>query len=64
MLKEYAGNGAEWAKSALGLQPCELWQAVKGRTVWFVGDSISQVILLSFLYFHMAFCKLKIGSEY
>ena len=43
MLKDYARNGADWAKDALSLRPCELWQEIKGRTVWFAGDSVSQV---------------------
>ena len=43
LLKDYAGNGANWAADALTLQPCQMWEAIRGRTVWFVGDSISQV---------------------
>lgn len=47
MLKEQAYSGAGWAKDALSLQPCEIWEQVKGRTIWFAGDSISQVSIIS-----------------
>ena len=43
LLKGYAHQGAEWAQNSLSLQPCELWEIIKGRTLWFVGDSITQV---------------------
>ena len=45
MLKDYATNGAEWASDALSIQPCELWEEIKGHTVWLVGDSVTQVNL-------------------
>ena len=42
-LADQARNGAEWAKDSLALKPCDLWPQLRGRTVWMVGDSISQV---------------------
>lgn len=42
-LREYAMKGADWAKQALSLRPCELWQHIQGRTVWMAGDSVTQV---------------------
>lgn len=41
-LRTYAKDGSQWAADALTLLPCELWEEVKGRTVWFVGDSVTQ----------------------
>ncbi len=49
MLKDYARNGADWATEALTLRPCEMWQEIKGRTIWFVGDSVTQVQLYGLL---------------
>ena len=46
MLKDYARNGAHWAKDALTLRPCEMWQGIRGRTVWFAGDSVTQASIL------------------
>lgn len=48
MLKDYARNGAQWAKDALTLRPCEMWQEIKGRTIWFAGDSVTQVRIWRF----------------
>lgn len=44
-LKDYASNKAQWATDALTVQPCEVWQELRGRTLWFAGDSVSQVPL-------------------
>ncbi len=44
-LGEYANNGAQWARDILTLKPCDLWPQIRGKTVWIVGDSVSQVSL-------------------
>jgi len=45
-LADLAMQGAEWARKILDLKPCDLWPQIRGRTVWVVGDSISQVASL------------------
>ena len=42
-LQDYSRNGGWWAREALTQQPCELWETIRGRTLWFAGDSLSQV---------------------
>lgn len=42
-LADLAMQGVDWARQILDLKPCDLWPQIRGRTVWVVGDSISQV---------------------
>lgn len=41
-LADLSRNGADWARSILGLKPCDLWPQLRGRTTWVIGDSVSQ----------------------
>lgn len=45
-LREHAKNGAQWAVDALVLQPCDIWQSMRGRTTWVIGDSVTEVASL------------------
>ena len=38
-----ADNGSAWAANMLRMTPCDLWPFIKGRTLWVMGDSITQV---------------------
>ena len=38
-----AHGGSKWAANMLQLTPCDLWPFIQGRTVWLMGDSITQV---------------------
>lgn len=38
-----AHSGSAWAANMLQLTPCDLWPFIQGRTVWLMGDSITQV---------------------
>lgn len=42
-LRKLHEEGSWWAEKALTLQPCDLWQVLKGRTTWVVGDSVTEV---------------------
>ena len=42
-LREMSSQGAQWARDALILQPCDLWKVMRGRTIWVVGDSMTEV---------------------
>ena len=37
-----AASGSQWALNMLQLTPCDLWPFIQGRTVWLMGDSITQ----------------------
>lgn len=39
-----ASSGSQWATNMLQLTPCDLWPFIHGRTVWLMGDSITQVL--------------------
>ena len=42
-IHQYKQFGAEWAADVLTLKPCDMWQQLRGRTMFIVGDSLSQV---------------------
>ena len=35
--------GDAWAANMLRMTPCDLWPFLRGRTLWLLGDSITQV---------------------
>lgn len=37
-----AAAGDAWAGNMLRMTPCDLWPFLKGRTLWLLGDSITQ----------------------
>lgn len=37
-----AASGSQWALNMLQLTPCDLWPFIQGRTLWLMGDSITQ----------------------
>ncbi len=37
-----AGAGDAWAANMLRMTPCDLWPFLRGRTLWLLGDSITQ----------------------
>lgn len=39
-----AANGSHWAANMLQMTPCDVWPFIRGRTVWLMGDSITQVL--------------------
>jgi hypothetical protein len=40
-----AANGSALATNLLQLTPCDLWPFIRGRTLWLLGDSLTQVRL-------------------
>ena len=42
-LSDFARKGAQWAEDILTFKPCDLWPQIRGKTVWIIGDSVSQV---------------------
>lgn len=38
-----AAAGSRFASNLLRLTPCDLWPFFKGRTIWLLGDSLTQV---------------------
>ena len=38
-----AEEGAPGMKEMLTMSPCDLFELIEGRTLWFVGDSLTQV---------------------
>ncbi len=46
-LRHWSERGAAWAQDVVLLKPCHLWPYLRNRTVWFVGDSMTQVSLPS-----------------
>ena len=49
LIVQYRETGAGWAADALELKPCDMWQQLRGRTTYVIGDSLSQVTKRSFL---------------
>ncbi|BDA42198.1 hypothetical protein COCOBI_03-0850 [Coccomyxa sp. Obi] len=44
---ERADNGSTWAQGLLQLTPCDLWPFIRGRTLWLMGDSITQEFMVA-----------------
>ncbi|KAK9901586.1 hypothetical protein WJX75_003489 [Coccomyxa subellipsoidea] len=42
-----ADNGSLWAQGLLQLTPCDLWPFIRGRTLWLLGDSITQEFMVA-----------------
>lgn len=50
-----ATSGADWAKDILTFKPCDLWPLIRERTIWVIGDSISQVVNVLWMNLSAAF---------
>lgn len=44
-----AKNGAPGVEDMLTMTPCDLFQVIEGRTLWLVGDSLTQVKLAAII---------------
>lgn len=40
-------EGSWWAVKVLTLQPCDLWEVMRDRTIWILGDSVTEVGLVT-----------------
>ena len=53
-----ADDGAPGYERLLTLTPCDMWPLLQGRTLWVVGDSISQVKFRAATCCHIEHCIL------
>ena len=52
-----AANGSRWASNMLQLTPCDVWPFIRGRTIWLMGDSITQVGCNPYVYPKNSLCE-------